>query len=382
MDNAATTVCLGEVAEVVQKAMLEEYGNPSSRHFRGVQAERVVKEAQAEIAQTLKVSPQEIYFTSGGTESDNWAVFGAAWANRRAGMHVIATAVEHPAVLQPMRCLEELGFRVTYLAVDGQGRISLEDLREALCAETVLVSVMYVNNEVGTVEPVEAAARLVKSYNPRILFHTDAVQAYGKYRIYPKRMGIDLLSASGHKIHGPKGVGFLYLADTAKVRPILLGGGQQRGMRSGTDNVPGIAGLGVAARLAYADFDRKVEHLYALRKQLLAGIADMEDAVALGRANEGDGAPHIVCVSFLGVRSEVLLHALEERGVCVSSGSACSANKKASASPVLAAMGLPKQALASAVRFSFGALTTEEEIAYALEQVRELLPRLRRYARH
>lgn len=339
----------------------------------------------------LKVSEKEIYFTSGGTESDNWAFIGAALANRRAGNHIITTAVEHAAILQPAAYLQELGFEVTYLPVDEQGCIRLQELREALKKETILVSIMYVNNEVGTREPVEEAAKIVKEHNPQTLFHVDAIQAYGKYRIYPKRSGIDLLSVSGHKIHGPKGTGFLYIGEKVKIKPLILGGGQQKGMRSGTDNVPGAAGLGLAAREAYNGFEDKISHLNALKERFLCGIAELPDTVVQGQAanmqnsqcaaGENAGAPHIVSVSFRGVRSEVLLHALEERGVYVSSGSACSSNKKLPVSGVLKEMKLESSLLESTVRFSFSVFTTEEEIDYCLEQLRELLPVLRRFTR-
>lgn len=384
LDNSATTKCLDSVKDIVVKTMTEDFGNPSSKHTKGVQAERYLREAREEIARTLKVSEKEIYFTSGGTESDNWAIIGAALANKRAGNHIITTAVEHAAVLQPMAYLQELGFEITYLPVDGQGCIRLDDLRAALKKETILVSIMYINNEVGTKEPVEEAAKIVKEHNPQTLFHVDAIQAYGKYRIYPRRTGIDLLSVSGHKIHGPKGTGFLYIGEKVKIKPLILGGGQQKGMRSGTDNVPGAAGLGLAAKEAYSGFEEKVGHLNALKERFLRGVSGLPDAIVQGQAAEAEGsggAPHIVSVSFRGVRSEVLLHALEERGICVSSGSACSSNKKLPVSTVLKEMKLENSLLESTVRFSFSVFTTEEEIDYCLEQLRELLPLLRRFTR-
>lgn len=249
LDNSATTMCYPEVGELVYNVMCRDYGNPSSMHRKGVQAEHYIREAKETISRLLKVNAKEIFFTSGGTESDNLALIGCARANRRNGNHLITSSVEHPAILNTMRYLEEEeGFRVTYLPVDEYGRIRLEALKEALCPETILVSIMYVNNELGTVQPVQEAARMVKQYKPSILFHTDAVQGYGKYRIWPKRMGIDLLTASGHKIHGPKGVGFLYIDSRVKIRPIVFGGGQQKDIRSGTENVPGIAGLGLASK--------------------------------------------------------------------------------------------------------------------------------------
>ncbi len=380
-DNSATTRVLDDVAAKMGKVMTEDYGNPSSQHLKGVQAERYLREARESIAKTLKVQEKEIYFTSGGTEADNWALIGAAMANRRAGNHLITTSVEHAAVLQTMEYLKEQGFRVTYLPVDASGSIRLEDLKNALCPETILVSIMYVNNEVGTRQPVEEAAAAVKAYNPAILFHTDAVQAYGKYHIYPRRAGIDLLAVSGHKIHGPKGIGFLYVREQVKIKPLILGGGQQKGMRSGTDNVPGAAGLGLAAAEAYRGLEEKTEYLKNLKLRLLEGLQSLEEVYVQGQA-AALGAPHIVSASFPGVRSEVLLHALEDVGIYVSSGSACSSNKKLPVSAVLKEMGLPKELLESTVRFSFSVFNTPEEVDYCLEQLRKLLPTLRKYQRH
>lgn len=381
LDNSATTRCLENVRDIVVKTMMEDYGNPSSRHRKGMEAEKYLRDAREKIARTLKVNEKEIFFTSGGTESNNWALVGAALANRRAGMHIITTAVEHAAVIQPMMYLEEQGFRVTYLPVDRYGRISLSALQEAVCEDTILVSVMYVNNELGAVEPVEEIGRFLKEKHPNILFHVDAIQAYGKYRIFPKRLGIDMLSVSGHKIHGPKGVGFLYINERVKIRPLILGGGQQKGMRSGTDNVPGIAGLGEAAREAYQDFEEKRAHLLALKKYFMEEAAKLPDVVLNSLSGE-EGAPHIVSVSFRGVRSEVLLHALEERGIYVSSGSACSSNKKLPVSTVLKEIGMERDLLDATLRFSFSRFNTEEELAYSIGVLKELLPMLRKYARH
>lgn len=381
LDNSATTRCLENVCDIVVKTMMEDYGNPSSRHRKGMEAEKYLRDAREKIARTLKVNEKEIFFTSGGTESNNWALVGAALANRRAGMHIITTAVEHAAVIQPMMYLEEQGFRVTYLPVDRYGRISLSALQEAVCEDTILVSVMYVNNELGAVEPVEEIGRFLKEKHPNILFHVDAIQAYGKYRIFPKRLGIDMLSVSGHKIHGPKGVGFLYINERVKIRPLILGGGQQKGMRSGTDNVPGIAGLGEAAREAYQDFEEKRAHLLALKKYFMEEAAKLPDVVLNSLPGE-EGAPHIVSVSFRGVRSEVLLHALEEKGISVSSGSACSSNKKLPVSTVLKEIGMERDLLDATLRFSFSRFNTEEELAYSIGVLKELLPMLRKYARH
>lgn len=391
LDNSATTRCSEAVRDIVLQTMMTDYGNPSSKHQKGLEAEHYLRDARETIARTLKVNEKEIYFTSGGTESNNWALIGAAMANRRAGMHLITTAVEHAAVLMPMQYLEEQGFRVTYLPVDGKGHISLKDLEEAICEDTILVSMMYINNEVGAIEPVAEAGKLIKKKNPRILFHVDAVQAYGKIPVYPKKLGVDMLSVSGHKIHGPKGSGFLYVNEKVKIRPLILGGGQQKGMRSGTDNVPGAAGLAQAAKDCYAQLDKNTEHFLALKKKLMDGLREMD--VRLGgtekkpaiviHSEEGDaGAPHIVSAAFPGVRSEVLLHALEEKRIYVSAGSACSSNKKLPVSTVLKEMHLPPDQLESTLRFSFSRYTAEEEISYCLQALEELLPVLRKYARH
>ncbi len=380
-DNSATTVVLPQVSDLVCKVMTEDFGNPSSMHIRGVEAERYLRTARGQIASAMKVSEKEIFFTSGGTESDNWALIGGAMANRRRGKHIITSAVEHAAVRQPLLLLEELGFEVTVLPVDAAGHVDPGRLADALREDTILVSVMYVNNEMGAVEPIEEIGRIIKAYDPAILFHVDAVQAFGKYRIYPRNLNADLVSVSGHKIHAPKGTGFLYVKEKTKIRPIILGGGQQGGMRSGTDNVPGAAGIGLAASLACEDLEEKAACMRSLKDRLEAGLREIPDVRINSGSDEGS-APHIVNASFTGIRSEVLLHALEDRGICVSAGSACSTNKKLPVSPVLKELGLPKDALESALRFSFSTLNTPQEVDYTLEVLRELVPMLRRYTRH
>ena len=381
LDNSATTMCYPEVGELVYKVMCRDYGNPSSMHKKGVQAEHYIRGAKETIAKILKVNPKEIFFTSGGTESDNLALIGCARANRRNGNHLITSSIEHPAILNTMRYLEEEeGFRVTYLPVDEYGRISLDALRDALCPETILVSVMYVNNEVGTVQPIQEAVRMVKKYKASILFHTDAVQGYGKYRIYPKRVGIDLLTASGHKIHGPKGIGFLYIDSRVKIRPVIFGGEQQKNIRSGTENVPGIAGLGLASEMIYRDLEMKSALMRELKARFIDGVAGIGNTVVHGFTDEG-GAPHIISVGFAGVRSEVLLHALEEKGIYVSSGSACSSNHPA-VSSVLKGIGASREYLDATLRFSMSEFTTKEEIDYTLETLYNCIPMLRRYTRH
>lgn len=380
LDNSATTRCYKEAAEKMYRVMTEEYGNPSSLHHKGIEAEQVLREAKKILAHNLKVQEKELYFTSGGTESDNLALIGCAYANQRAGKHLITTSIEHPAVLQAMQYLEGQGFRITYLPVDADGIVRLSDLEEALCEDTILVSVMYVNNEVGSVQPIAEIGELLKKREKPVLFHVDAVQAYGKYQIHPKKLHIDLLSISSHKIHGPKGMGLLYVGEGVKIRPLLYGGGQQKDLRPGTENVPGIAGLGEAARKIYTDFEEKRECLYGLKEYFVKGIQELEGVVVNGKTGR-DSAPHIVSVSFEGVRSEVLLHALEERGIYVSSGSACASNHPA-VSGTLKAMGIKRELLDSTLRFSFSEFTTEEELAYCLKALRELLPLLRKFKRH
>lgn len=379
LDNSATTRCYKEVAEIVAKTMTEDFGNPSAMHLKGVEAENYVKEAAKAIAKTLKVQDKEIYFTSGGTESDNWALIGTALANHRQGKHMITTPFEHSAVSAPLAWLQEQGFEITVIPVDEEGNLDLKKLEEAIREDTILVSTMFVNNEMGAVVPVEEVGRIVHEKNPRTLYHVDAIQAYGKYKIYPKKMGIDLLAVSGHKIHGPKGVGFLYINEKAKVQPFILGGGQQKGMRSGTDNVPGIAGLGTAAKMIYQNLDENVEHMRELKLYFAKELATLEQVEINGPKPER-GAPHILNVSFLGVRSEVLLHSLEDMGIYVSAGSACSSHKRAGSSS-LGALRLTQERKESAIRFSFCETTTKEEIDYTLEALRKLLPMLRRYAR-
>lgn len=378
-DNSASTKVADSVIEVMIKTMREDYGNPSAKHMMGVVAEKYVKEATRMIAKTLKVEEKEILFTSGGTESNNIALIGGALANRRRGKHIISTAIEHPAVYEPLGKLVELGFEVTILPVDRAGHICLEELKNAIREDTIIVSTMYVNNEVGAVEPVEEIAKIVHEKNPDCLYHVDAIQGYGKYKIQPKKQGIDLMSVSGHKLHGPKGVGFLYIQKDAKVNPILFGGGQQRGMRSGTINVPGIAGMGEAARLAYEHFDEKIEKMIAIKDYLMDQLEKME-GIHLNSFRGTQSAPHILSVSVQGVRAEVLLHALEDREIYVSSGSACSSNHPG-ISGTLKGIGLEDEFLDSTVRISLCSENTLEEADYFLGTLKELLPMLRRFTR-
>ena len=380
MDNSATTAAFAEVVDRMSEIMLKDYGNPSSMHNKGMDAENLVRHAREAIARTLKVDDRCILFTSGGTESDNMALIGAARANARAGKHIITTKVEHPAILETCRFLENEGFEVTYLGTDRYGRIDLDELKESIRPDTILVSIMHTNNEIGSLMPIEEAGRLIKSVDPSILFHVDAVQGYGKYRIYPSRMNIDLMSVSGHKIHGPKGVGFLYIGEKVKIHPIIHGGGQQKNLRSGTENVPGIVGLATAAELIYRDLDRDIDHLYHLKEKLIQGFGEIEDTVINGYTGR-ESAPHIISLSVGGIRSEVLLHALEDKGIYISAGSACASNKPA-ISETLKAIGVENRFLDSTVRFSLCAQNTDEQADYVLQAMKEIIPGLRRYTRH
>ncbi len=379
-DNSATTRAYPQVAEIVSEIMLEDFGNPSSLHTKGMEAENRIRHARETIASTLKVDDRCILFTSGGTESDNMALIGCAEAYKRSGKHIITTRIEHPAILETCAYLEDRGYEISYLDVDNKGLIDLKQLEETLRKDTILVSIMHTNNEIGTVEPIAQAAQVIKKVNPNTLLHVDAVQGYGKWNIYPKKLGIDLLSVSGHKIHGPKGVGFLYIASGVKILPIIHGGGQQKNLRSGTENVPGIAGLAKAAELIYKDLDISRANMYAIKERLIAGLLKMDDVVVNGPVGE-DSAPHIVSASVGGIRSEVLLHALEEKGICVSAGSACASNKP-SISETLKAIGVEKKYLDSTIRFSLSEDNTMEQIEYALEVLEDIVPMLRRYTRH
>ncbi|CDC40448.1 MAG TPA: cysteine desulfurase [Lachnospiraceae bacterium] len=378
LDNSATTMVRPEVAKLMYEIMTKDYGNPSSMHIKGVQAERYLREAKEIFAGILKVSEKEIFFTSGGTEGDNMAIIGAALAGRRRGRHIITTVIEHPAVLESCAFLEKNGFEVTYLPVNAAGQVEPDTLKASLRDDTILVSVMYVNNEIGAIEPVSELGRIIKEYNKDILFHVDAVQAFGKFRIHPYKENIDMLTMSSHKIHGPKGVGAIFIKDKTKIQPIALGGGQQKGMRSGTENVPGIAGMAMAAKELYDKFDEDVNRLYELKEYFVREITGIEGATVNGLTGR-DSAPHVVSVSFDGItKSEVLLHALEDKGIYISSGSACSSNKP-SLSSTLKAIGVKNDLLYATLRFSFSVFTTKEELEYTINAVKELLPVLRKY---
>ncbi len=384
LDNAATTRVLLEVAELVKKVMTEDYGNPSSLHTKGFAAEQYIRGALDDISRTLKVDPSTIVFTSGGTESNNQALIGSALANKRRGKHIITTAFEHASVAEPLIYLEQMGFEVTFLPVESDGKVSPETLKDALRNDTILVSVMMVNNEIGVVQDLQTLVKIVKSYNPEIIFHTDAIQAYGKLELHPKKLGVDLMSVSGHKLHGPKGTGFLYIAEAnTKLHPYIHGGHQQKNRRSGTENVPGIAGLGMAAQLAYDDYQYKYKNVSELSEDFIRDLKKIEGVVINARPegkSKTEFSPYIISAGIEGIKSEVLLHALEDKGVYVSSGSACSSNHPG-LSDTLSAIGVDKSLLDSTIRFSLSRFTTREEIDYTIASLQTLLPTLRRFTK-
>ncbi len=378
-DNSASTKVSEKAIEIMLKTMRDDYANTSGKHIKGVEAESYVKDAADIIAKTLKVKKGEIIFTSGGTESNNMALIGGAMSRKRYGKHIIISGIEHPAVYRPAEFLTEQGFELSVLPVNGEGQVDLELLKSAIRDDTVLVSVMYVNNEIGAIEPVEEISKIVKAKNKDILFHVDAIQAYTKLRINPKSQGIDMLSASGHKFHGPKGVGFLYIDSNVKINPIIFGGGHQRGMRSGTLNTTGIAGMGVAAKEAYDNFDERINKISDLKYYLMDELEKTEGAIL----NTGRGenfAPQVISVSFEDIRAEVLLHALEDRGIYVSSGSACSSNHPG-ISGTLKAIGVRENLLDATIRISLSELNNKEEADYFIKNLKELLPLLRKFVR-
>ena len=374
LDNSATTRCSDSAMAIMQEALQENFGNPSSLHGFGMRGRDYLKASRDIISKTLKCQPKEIYFTSGGTEGNNLAIKGGAEAKKRLGNHIITTKIEHASVANTIKYLEKSGFEVTYIGTDKYGVIDLQELEQAIRPDTILVSIMMVNNEIGSLQPIEEAGKIIKKINKDILFHVDAIQAYGKIKIVPKNLGIDMLTVSGHKIHGPKGSGFIYIRDSVRVVPQILGGGHENGMRSGTENVPAIAGLGVAAKEAYENLDRNREHMYELRNRFIAGVNSIEGVSVNGHL-DNNSAPHIVSVSIRGNRTkaQVMLNALETKGIYVSAGSACSSNKPG-ISETLKAIGLDRELLERTIRFSFCPENTIEEIDTAIVALKELVP--------
>lgn len=362
LDNSATTRPLPEVIEVMGKIMKKHYGNPSSLHRLGVEAEKLLTQARDLAAQMLKVESSEVIFTSGGTESNNLAIIGVAFQYEDRGRHLITTKIEHASVHSVFKQLEKQGFRVTYLPVDTCGRVSLSDLEGAIQDDTILVSVMLVNNEVGTVQPVEAIGRLLKKH-PKILFHVDAVQAYGKMTFHIKDWGMDLLTLSAHKFHGPKGIGLLYKRQAVKLSPLFVGGDQENGLRPGTENVQGVVGMVKAMRIIQDRMNADVVHMKKLKDRLIHELTGI-DGVMINTPDQ-DSAPHIVNVSIPGVKAEALVHTLEQKGFYVSTRSACS-SKKMEPSRVLKAMGRNDKAALGSIRISLEPSVTEDQVVQFL----------------
>ena len=383
LDNSATTRQYDQVTDRMLEMMRDHYGNPSSLHTMGVDAEKFLRRARKSWAASVGAEEEEVYFTSGGTESDNTVLMGVAEARRRTGKKIITTAVEHPAILEPARKLETMGFQVEYIGVDEKCRLDLGQLENALTEDTVLISVMAVNNETGACMPVQKIAALKESYNQKhktaILLHTDAVQAFEKMETSVKKnwTGVDFISVSGHKIHGPKGIGGLYVRKGIHLPPFLLGGGQERHFRSGTENMPAIAGFGKAVELASENFSQRVKTMTEVRQFLLDGIKSEISDIIINSPEDGEFCPSVLNVSFLGTRGEVLLHTLEQDGIYVSTGSACSSNKKGM-SHVLKAMGLNEKTIEGAIRFSFSEFNNRAEMEYVIEKLKSAVTRFRR----
>lgn len=374
-DNSATTRCDEDAVAMMNKCLLEDYGNPSSLHSMGATGKDYLKETRDIISGILKVQPKEIYFTSGGTEGNNLAIKGGVEAKKRRGNHIITTKIEHASVLNPIKALEKAGFDVTYLGTDEYGVIDLDELKASLREDTIFVSIMMVNNEIGALQPIAEAAKIIKSFNKEIIFHVDSIQAFGKMKILPKKMGVDIITVSGHKIHGPKGSGFIYINEDIRVVPQILGGGHERGMRSGTENVPAIAALGIAAKKAYEKLDENRQHMYAMKHRLVEGLSAIDGVSINGHVGD-DSAPQIVSVSIKGnrTRAQVMLNALQDNyQIFVSAGSACSSNKPA-ISETLKSIGLERDLLERTIRFSFCPENTMEEVEAAIKALTELVP--------
>ena len=379
-DNAATARASEQVAEKVTEMLCHNFGNPASVNKLGLQVEKEIKKTTEILSRGIHCKINEIYYTSGGTEGDNWAIFGTAEGYQRQGKHLITTKIEHPAVKKPMETLEQKGYDITWLSVDKKGKIDLEELKQSIRKDTILVSIILINNETGVIQDVEKIGKIIKQQNENTLFHVDAVQAFGKYAIDVEKMNIDLLTMSAHKINGPKGVGMLYKRQGLKVKPYILGGGQQQGQRSGTENGAGVAGLGVAADICFQNMKKNQQTIFDVKRTLAEGILnDIADVQINGDTLE-QSSPYVLNVTFKGLKSEVLLHALESKDIFVSAGSACDSKKKVG-SPVLTAMGLPFNEIEGAVRFSFCQYNTVEEAQECVKQLKEIVPFLRKYNR-
>lgn len=370
LDNSATTKPYKEVVEKMIFALENDYANPSSLHKKGLEVEKNIKKIREDIARTLGVKEKEIYFTSGGTESNNSIIRGVLDKRKN---HIITTKIEHPSVLDTIKTLEKEGIEVTYLDVDSEGKIDIDSLKSSIKENTILVSVMHVNNEVGSIQPISEVGKYLKTLKEKVYFHVDAVQSFGKINFKPSKYNIDFMSVSGHKIHGPKGIGFMYIKENSKVKPLFTGGGQEFGFRSGTENIPGIYGLGEAIRITNENLDKNIQKIDSLKNLLKSEILNNIENVKINSPE--DGVCHILNVSFLGVKGEVLLHYLEQKDIYVSTGSACSSKKKGS--HVLNAMNLSKDEIEGTIRFSLSCFNTEEEILETVEILKSSVEDLR-----
>jgi cysteine desulfurase len=373
-DNSATTRPYDEVIEYMAWVSGNIYGNPSSLHTKGIEAEKLVKKSREIIADSLKADKNEIFFTSGGTESNNLAIRGYLQANRRKGKHIITSTIEHPSVLEVFKHLENTGYKVDYIEVDKKGIVNPDAIKSKITGDTALISIIYVNNETGAIQPIEKIAEIKNSVNRDTAFHVDAVQAYGKLEVYPNKEGIDLMTLSSHKIHGPKGIGALYVNKSIKISPILFGGGQESLLRSGTENVPGICGFGKAVEKIFKNIKDNRSRMQNLKSYFIEMLNHISEEYKI--ITPDNSSPYILNVSFPQVKAEVLLHHLEEKGIFVSTGSACSSRKNLY-SHVLSAMGLDKQYIEGAIRFSFTAENKEEEVKKTIEALNDILPRIR-----
>lgn len=373
LDNSATTKPYEKVVEKMVYALTTDYANPSAVHKKGVEVEKNIKKIRQEIARSIGCKDKEIIFTSGGTEANNTIIRGIANLHKKRKNHIITTNIEHPSVLRTMEDLEEQGFEVTYLKVNDKGTVNIDDVKNAIKENTILISMMHVNNEIGSIQPIKEVGKYLSMLKEKVYLHVDAVQSFAKINFKPSRYNIDFMSVSGHKLHGPKGIGFMYVKENNKIKPMLTGGGQEIGIRSGTENVAGIYGLGEAIDIIMSDLNSKIEKIEKLKVLLKDFIVENIDDIKVNSPE--DGVCHILNISFKDVKGEVLLHDLAQQGVFVSTGSACSSKKKGS--HVLNAIGLTPQEIDGAIRFSLSDMTTEEEINEACEIIKKSVEELR-----
>jgi|LSQX01.2.fsa_nt_gb cysteine desulfurase len=380
LDNSATTKPYNEVIEIMTEILSDKYGNPSSLHVKGLEAEREIKKARQIISSGLNTASEEIYFTSGGTEANNISIIGAARLNRKKGNHLITSRIEHPSVLNVFKYLEEEGFDVSYIDVDKNGIIDIEQFKSKLSDDTILVSLMYVNNEIGTIQPIEKVGSIIKNMNPSVLYHVDAVQAYGKTDINISKCKIDLMSFSAHKLHGPKGVGAVYIKKGSNLKPLIYGGGQELNIRSGTENVPGIVGFGKAVQKTFNNMHEDITKINKLKTYMKNEIIKNILDIRLNGSNDENDAPHILNVSFRGIKSEVLVHAMGSEGIFVSSGSACS-SKNNKTSHVLEAIGVSEDEAEGSIRFSFSCMNTLKDVEDCINVLIPSIKKLRKFTR-